>query len=371
MYKEKAMSSRIEYLDRTSKKRKSVSSELASSLVTLDEMVAHGETLKAISNVTLFSPDCESVMRHVLQVGLSAREWASNIEEQLLSGLDDAGKRPEGRPGGNHPVSAAGSIANALPSSTNASSHQQQMERLRKQAEVSLALFVSAQSPEERSQALGAIDSLLEVIQRDLEIAGIRRQEVEAKQLTQLKDYLLQGKAYQLQDASNIVSESDISEFEETLFSFLGTLTELESMPREVQFYHPYPPSSAYPNASSSNISTAPQSREQKANKLFGDTETLRVALASARIKLEKHLTAHPEDQSTIHLLNRITDVQEHLVEVQYQLKTKYMPLQQVQPQYYALNNNNTQQQQQQAANPFQQLPPPFVRRIGDDDFEL
>lgn len=362
MYKVKVMAGRIEYLDRTSQARKSASSELSASLMTLDEMLAHGETMRAISNVNIFSPDSEALMRHVLQVGMSAREWASNIEEQLLSGLDDAGKRPEGRPGGNHPISVSGSSANALPSVPSSSTSQpQQMERLRKQAEVSLALFVSAQSPEERSQALGAIDSLMEVIQRDLEIAGIRRQEAEAQQLTQLKDYLLQGKAYQLQDASTLVSESDIAAFEETLFSFLGTLTELETMPRQVNFYDPYTGATHVSGAVSSGNSGAQMGRDQKANSLYADTEMLRVALASARIKLERHLTSHPEDHSTIHLLNRITDVQEHLVEVQYQLKTKHL-VQQVQHQILY---------QVPASNPFQQLPPPFVRRVGDDDFEL
>jgi len=371
MYKVKTMAGRIEYLDRSSQKRKSVSSELSASLMTLDEMLAHGETLKAISNLSLFAADAETVMRHVLQVGMSAKEWASNIEEQLLSGLDDVGKRPEGRVGGNHPVSASGSLAQSLPSPSSTlgstamstSGATPQLERLRKQAEVSLALFVSAQSPLERSQAIGAIDALLGLIERDLEIFRIRKQEGDVQALSQLKDYLLQGKAYQLQDASSIVSESDISAFEETLFSFLGTLTELEKMPREGQFYDPHGPSYSNSMAPLSTNSMSPSSRIQMSQKLYSDTDTLRIVLASARIKLEQHHTAHPEDQSTIHLLNRITDVQEHLVEVQYQLRTKYLP----QPQ---------QQESQQSVrlptdSPFQQQPPSFVRRVGDDDFEL
>lgn len=319
-------------MDESSEKRKGVANELTASIATLADLMGHSTALSTAVGKGLFTPQQEVLLQVLFEAGEKSTNWASSIEEQLLSGLDSNTATvsqvseplpPRNGKGANRQVSSQASPSAVPPPSSGTS----KLEKLRKQAEVALALFVSAQSGDERKNAIGAIDALLGIVEVEIEIATIRNTG-ELQALKDLKAYVLEGKAWQLQDASSLVSQSDIQYYEETLFSFLDALTKLDAVPK-------YPESSnqSYPtpSAPTSDVPTHPLfksnlSREQIAQSILNETEKLRSALAASRISLERHQAAHPEDQSANSLLNRITDIQEHLVEVQYQLKSKYLP---------------------------------------------
>jgi hypothetical protein len=350
IYKEKKVGSRIGKLDESAERRKSLYSELSASLQTLADLMGHAAALSMSASsiasqpgLKLFTDQQNAVMGQLFESGEKACNWASSVDEQLLScldvntqvngvGLSSAGSS-EALARGRRDVSLQNGPLDpsmAFPSDSNSSVNASKMEKLRKQAEVSLALFVSAQSREERKNGLDAIDAMLKVIQTELEVAQIRGTGG-VKELTELKEYMLQGKAFQLQDANTLVSQSDIQFFEDTLYSFIGTLSSLEKMPLYPQHSQsPHilsaPGSDDEVNHSRSTDGGDRLSREEVATKLMKETDQLRSALASSRIALEKHQQTHPEDQSVINLVNRITDIQEHLVEVQYQLKSKYLP---------------------------------------------
>lgn len=283
----------------------------------------------------LFTPPIENTLKHIVKVGQNAQNWASNIDEQLLSGLDDP-QRPIGRPGGNHPAATTSTPV----------SNVGDMDKLRQRAEVSLALLVSSQSPEERKDAVMAIDELIAILHKQIELTEIRNDHAKSAELRTLKDFVLQGKANQLSDAAILVSQSDVVAFEEQLFSFLDILSKLDSMPKIVQFFDPatgqvqflstlsIAPNTTDPAAAAQQaqkqLAESPfpgQTQLEVATSLFRSTEDLRTQLAKARISLEQHRQKHPEDRSSQNLIDRITDIQEHLVEVQYQVKTKYMPV--------------------------------------------
>lgn len=335
IYKRGELSHRIALLDQSSDKRSQTVGELVVSLETLSELLELDAGLvQSRSPQRLFTPQIENTLKHILKVGQNAQSWASNIDEQLLSGLDDP-QRPVGRAGGNHPAASN-------PASSGTVSD---MEKLKQRAEVSLALLVASQSPEERSNAIAAIDELVAILHKQIELTEVRNDHAKSAELRTLKDFVLQGKANQLQDAANLVSQSDVNAFEEQLFSFLDVLSKLDTMPKMVQFFDPATGQvqlistlSIAPNTTdpAQAIQQAQQRMKESpfpgktqlevATSLFASTEDLRTQLAKARIALEQHRQKHPEDRSSQNLIDRITDVQEHLVEVQYQVKTKYMP---------------------------------------------
>lgn len=410
-------------MDQTADKRSQTVGELIVSLETLGELIDLDTGLVASRSPTrLFTPQVENTLKHILKVGQNAQNWASNIDEQLLSGLDDP-QKPLGRPGGNHPVAT----------STSSSGAVGDMEKLKQRAEVSLALLVASQSPEERTNAVAAIDELIGILHKQIELAEIRHDHAKSAEMRSLKDFVLQGKANQLQDAANLVSQSDVTSYEEQLFSFLDVLSKLESMPKIVQFFDPatgqvqvslsaltIPAHNGSASAAIQQVQQDPQlanspypgkTQLDVASSLFSSTEELRTQLAKARISLEQHRKRHPEDLSVQNLIDRITDIQEHLVEVQYQVKTKYMPVaaqpvmqaphmsanilpaqEYVQPSYHhnavhvGQPNLSMQPQMQpsyhaqpvnyQPQQPVQQYHPPntghpVYRRPLDDEFEL
>jgi hypothetical protein len=298
LFSAKEMLKRIAFMDSTGERRKSMTGELMASLTTLGEIIGHDEALMAVSAPKMFSPQLDLSMRQIHECGMRGVNWSTNIEEQLLSNLDDAGKSPSGRPGGNHPgagssvvgesshfsSSSSSSVSNGGIGeiSSSSSSTVSKLEKLRKQAEVALALFVSSQSSDERKNALDAIDDLLKIIQTDIEVAQIRNTP-NLKDLVELKSYVLQGKAHQLQDAGTIVSERDIQIFEESLFSFLDRLSKLDQMPKhQHDFAEAYmlaiSPSHST-NSSSASPSGPPMSRADLASSLLLDSDSLRSAL--------------------------------------------------------------------------------------------
>lgn len=328
------LTKRIDYLERSEKRRSSILNELEASLETFGEVLQVDAIMATQSQgrgPRLFTDNILNTLEHIRKVSENAKMWLTNISEQLYSHLDET--KPMGRPGGNHPTRTTSTMGEVG-----------DLNKLKQQAEVSLALLVASQSSDERKNALSVIDTLIETLNKHITILDMRHDTTKSAELRSLKDFVLKSKTTQLQDAGNLVSQSDVSSFDDRLFSFLDTLSKLDSMPKMTHSWNPNDPNAlsavnvtiangqiALNNQASSSSSSSANNQpvlnaDETARGLFKETEELRCDLASSRIALEKHKVQHPNDVSAQNLIDRITDIQEHLVEVQYQLKTKYLP---------------------------------------------
>lgn len=256
------MGRRIAVLDNTLTKRKQIVVELESSLATMLDVVQYAPV----------NPMITDDMIKLNEVGLQAISWLKSIEEQLLSGLDNAA-----------------SSSNAVPVSLIVS--------YQKQIEVALALLVACQSDDERKNAIESIIDLERLLIKDIEISNIRNQIEQASQLISLKQYLASSTAMYRSDLASRISESDVVLLEERMFAFIERASQLDSQ-----------------------VDVPDVLKMQAAAQLMNETEQLRADLATTRIALE-----NGRDVSLTNFLNRVSDLQEHLVEIQYRVKTRYL----------------------------------------------